>query len=195
MAGRGRPPKPDNRKARGARKNTGETVLFVEPAEQPHLPQERDWPGVTRDWWINWGDHPMAETFTASDWHFLLDTALLHAAVWGAGDLRLLPELRLRVAKYGVTPEDRARLRIQFAEADAKDKRRDAPGDEVKANAAGSAARARYGHVHLVAVEDPAEQVEDQQAQDSPGRSPELFDNFVGKHRKSAGAVSTCYEG
>ena len=117
-----------------------------------------DWPAVTRDWWIQWGDHPMADTFTHSDWQFLLDTALLHAAVWGAGDLRLLPELRLRVAKYGVTPEDRARLRITFAEADSRDKRRhdpEAPADEVKAQRIGSAARARYARRPLMAVEDP----------------------------------------
>jgi hypothetical protein len=37
--------------------------------------------------------------------------------VW-QGELKYLPELRLRTAKYGATPEDRARLRIQFAQAD-----------------------------------------------------------------------------
>ena len=33
-------------------------------------------------------------------------------------------ELRLRVAKFGATPEDRARLRIQFAQADEADSKR-----------------------------------------------------------------------
>lgn len=164
MGGRGPAPKPDGRRSRRGGSADTRQVFYAEPTEQPHLPQNRDWPGVTRDWWITWGDHPMSDTFTQSDWQFLLDTALLHAAVWGAGDLRLLPELRLRVAKYGVTPEDRARLRIQFAEADAKDKRRDAPDEDVTANAPGSAARARYARKHLVAVEEPAEPVEDSEA-------------------------------
>lgn len=35
-----------------------------------------------------------------------------------AGDTKLAGELRLRVAKFGATPEDRARLKIQFAAAD-----------------------------------------------------------------------------
>jgi hypothetical protein len=34
------------------------------------------------------------------------------------GDKAVAPELRLRVAKFGATPEDRARLRITFAAAD-----------------------------------------------------------------------------
>jgi hypothetical protein len=63
-----------------------------------------------------WAEHPIAETFTDSDWSFLLDTALLHGAYW-TGDLKLGAELRQRVAKFGATPEDRARLRISFAVA------------------------------------------------------------------------------
>ena len=159
MAGRGAPPKADGRRVR--RNKQPDTITFLaETAEQPHIPQSRDWPAETRDWWVSWGIHPMTETFTESDWQFLLDTALIHAAVWGDGDLKQLPELRLRVAKYGVTPEDRARLRIQFADADAKDKQSrrpaDEPGDDVKAGAAGSAARARYSRKHLAAVEESA---------------------------------------
>ena len=42
------------------------------------------------------------------------ETALLHAQFW-KGDVKLASELRLREAKYGFTPEDRARLRMQFA--------------------------------------------------------------------------------
>lgn len=161
MAGRGPAAKPDGRRARGNKGKQAETVFLAETAEQPHLPQHIDWPAPTRDWWISWAIHPMAETFTESDWQFLLDTAMLHAAVWGQGDLKQLPELRLRVAKYGVTPEDRARLRIQFADADAKDRQKssrssEAPTDEVKADAAGSSARARYSRKHLAAVEDSA---------------------------------------
>ena len=44
--------------------------------------------------------------------------------LWGNADISVLPELRLRVAKFGATPEDRARLRMQFAEADEADGRR-----------------------------------------------------------------------
>lgn len=82
-----------------------------------------------------WADSELAERFISSDWSFLLDTALLHTAVW-SGELDKLPELRIRVAKFGATPEDRARLRIQFAEADQA---------EARNTASGVAARNRRG--------------------------------------------------
>ncbi|HEY9369747.1 hypothetical protein [Streptomyces sp.] len=59
-----------------------------------------------------------------SDWYFLLDTALMHTTMWSKGQWTLAAEVRLRVAKYGATPEDRARLRMQFADADEKDANR-----------------------------------------------------------------------
>jgi hypothetical protein len=64
-----------------------------------------------------WGNSKLSSDFTANDWSELLDTAVLHASFW-RGDLKLAGELRLRVAKFGATPEDRARLRITFAQAD-----------------------------------------------------------------------------
>lgn len=75
------------------------------------------WPVATIAWWKMWAEHPLSDEMTDADWSFLLDTALLHGAFW-AGDLKQGPELRQRVAKFGATPEDRARLRISFAVAD-----------------------------------------------------------------------------
>ncbi|MFV8169840.1 hypothetical protein [Mycolicibacterium peregrinum] len=116
-------------------------MYTADPVAQPDLPEfdvqvEVDgeivaqrfvWPEATRRWWSTWGDEPMAQDFTATDWDFLLDTALIHAKVWGQGDLKLLPELRLRVAKMGATGEDRARLRITYAAADEADEKRTRP--------------------------------------------------------------------
>lgn len=42
-----------------------------------------------------------------------MDTALLHAELW-SGNGAVASELRLRVAKFGATPEDRARLRMSI---------------------------------------------------------------------------------
>ena len=83
-----------------------------------------------------WREAPQAEFFMASDWSFLLDTALMHDAMWAKGQWTLAAEVRLRVAKFGSTPEDRARLRMSFADADEKDSKR-SPGPQ--------SARARYG--------------------------------------------------
>lgn len=55
------------------------------------------------------GESPLSTEYTETDWSFLLDTAYLHALYW-KGDFRVAGELRLRVAKFGATPEDRARL-------------------------------------------------------------------------------------
>ena len=57
-----------------------------------------------------------AKTFTETDWSFLLDTAVLHMEFWD-GDRGVAAELRLRAAKFGATPEDRARLKIAVGDA------------------------------------------------------------------------------
>lgn len=128
MAGRGPAPKDPSRRARANKDPIALRVIQAEPVDQPELPEfdiEREgkivefrWPTRTREWWDMWGRSPLASEFTANDWSELLDTAVLHASFW-RGDVKLAGELRLRVAKFGATPEDRARLRITFAQADA----------------------------------------------------------------------------
>lgn len=139
MAGRGPAPKAPGRRARRNKEEHQVTRIRWERAPQPDLPEEHptlgEWPEQTRQWWRMWGESPLSDTFGATDWAFLLDTALLHASVW-SGSQAVMAELRLRVAKFGATPEDRARLRIQFAEADERD-----PQPRV------AAARERYGSV------------------------------------------------
>lgn len=106
-------------------------VIEVEAAAKPDLPEFEvevrpkdgepymrpyEWPAATRDWWSMLDFHPLVDEFTEMDWSYLLDTALFHASFW-KGNLDAGKEVRLREAKYGFTPEDRARLRIQFAQA------------------------------------------------------------------------------
>jgi hypothetical protein len=124
-------------------------VLTATPVTQPELPdfdvdvkvdgevipQRFRWPEQTRDWWQMWADSPLSADFTSTDWSELLDAAVLHARYW-KGDVKVASELRLRVAKFGATPEDRARLRIQFAAADEADEKR---------SVAGSSSRSRRG--------------------------------------------------
>lgn len=126
MAGRGPAPKPNGRRARRNVDTSPTTILRFEEAEQPDLPEGFPWPEETIRWWQMWRDSPQSEHFGSTDWSFLLDTAILHANLWGNGDTTVLPELRIRVAKFGATPEDRARLRMQFAEADEADAKRPA---------------------------------------------------------------------
>lgn len=134
MAGRGPAPKDPKHRARHSKSDQNLTVIEVEPVEQPKLPTfyvtnddgkktRFQWPVVTRHWWKMWAESPLSTEFIESDWSFLADTAVLHAKFW-TGDMRVGSELRLRVSKFGATPEDRARLRIQFAQADEADAKR-----------------------------------------------------------------------
>lgn len=139
MAGRGPAPKDPNRRARSNSEPVPLRVIHADPVAQPELPsfdiqitrkdevitQEFEWPERTREWWRMWAESPLSADFTQTDWDFLLDTAVLHAKYWH-GAMSVAGELRLRVAKFGATPEDRARLRITFAQADQADDQRPA---------------------------------------------------------------------
>lgn len=137
MAGRGPAPKPPERRARSGKGAAAQTVLPFRPAKQPTLPRGYPWPDRTKKWWKAWGDSPQAALFADTDWEFLADTALLHATAWASAERAIQTgekidtshhaELRLRVAKFGATIEDRARLRITFAVADEKDAARGVP--------------------------------------------------------------------
>lgn len=48
------------------------------------------------------------------DWDYLLDTVLLHHAMWTNGCWDFAEEVRQRVAAFGATPADRARLRFEI---------------------------------------------------------------------------------
>ncbi|WP_329032249.1 hypothetical protein OIE71_04715 [Streptomyces sp. NBC_01725] len=150
MAGNGPAPKSNDRKARRNKDSIPQTVLRWEAAAAPELPDfriDKDgdlvefvWPERTREWWQTWIDSPQAEHFGTTDWEYLLDTALIHAQMW-RGNLTAAGELRLRVAAFGATPADRARLRMVFAEADGLDGGRGSSG--------GPSARERYGAAKL----------------------------------------------
>lgn len=115
MAGRGPAPKdPDERRRRNA---SDATVVLVADGEAhgPELPDSYEWPQSTLDWWKIWRTSAQAATFTDTDWSFLIDTAVLHAEFW-LGNRSLAGELRLRAAKFGATPEDRARLKIEIGD-------------------------------------------------------------------------------
>lgn len=127
-------PVPKDPKKRARRNKDVAPVRYIAPARlvvQPDLPEFEvevrpkdgepymvpySWPDATRGWWAMLADHPLASEFFDADWQYLLDTALVHASFW-KGNLGVAGELRLREAKYGFTPEDRAKLRIFSAAA------------------------------------------------------------------------------
>jgi hypothetical protein len=117
MGGRGPAPKETHSRARDTTRRAAPVVSVVPDAvvRGPELPDGYEWPDQTLAWWQHWRESPQAQTFIATDWSFLLDTALIHAEFW-LGDLSRGGELRLRVAKFGATGEDRRRLKLAVGE-------------------------------------------------------------------------------
>mgnify|MGYP001157634946 CR=1 FL=1 len=116
MAGRGPAPKATHQRPRDTRRRIEDKALRVPDVpfegDVPDLP-DHDWLPATLQWWETWTRSPQAHMFTATDWAFLIETAFLVNA-FHSGNMSVASELRLRVAKFGATPEDRARLRLQF---------------------------------------------------------------------------------
>ncbi len=172
MAGVGRPPKDPDKRARGNRAPEVTEIVSDGKLYGPPLPRlgfnmmqkvrgekgwisvpaNATWPEQTKRWWNTWRRSPQAKTHTETDWDFLLETAVLHAQFW-LGDNSVAAELRLRVAKFGATPEDRQRLRIRVTEAkpDAA-----SPVEPSKPEPSTKGARSAYGHLRVVGEEEQA---------------------------------------
>lgn len=50
---------------------------------------------------------------TEIDWLYLQDSCVMHHNLWSTGSFEQAAELRQRLAKFGATAEDRARLRME----------------------------------------------------------------------------------
>lgn len=120
MAGRGAAPKATHQRPRDTKRWIDDKAIRVPDkpydGKIPKLP-DHDWTPATLEWWRTWTTSPQAHMFQATDWMFLIETAFIANAFF-SGNLTVASELRLRVAKFGATPEDRARLRLQFQPPD-----------------------------------------------------------------------------
>jgi len=119
MAGRGPAPKdPAKRRRRNADPIASNTIQVAptEPMELPGdlLPDGEVWHPATLRWWQRWCESPLTDNLPAVDWSELEACAVLHHEYMRKRTFTLASELRLRMAKFGATPEDRARLRIQL---------------------------------------------------------------------------------
>jgi hypothetical protein len=124
MAGRGAAPKAAHQRQRDTRRRIEDKAIRVPDQSYdgpaPELP-DGEWSTATIRWWDTWSHSPQAHMFTVTDWAFLVETAYIAEAFY-TGNMSVASELRLRVAKFGATPEDRARLRLQFVPPDEDDK-------------------------------------------------------------------------
>jgi hypothetical protein len=112
MAGKGFAPKD----SKGVK-----TVAYTPSAQPPlpdFMPDGSPWPDETITFWAALREYPLSVDWTLIEWLYHMDTAVMHGEFWLTGKATFASELRLRLAKIGATAEDRARLRIAFANAD-----------------------------------------------------------------------------
>lgn len=129
MAGRGPAPKQQRARSRATPERTNladphrPLQLVVSgsklgpnlPSGRAVLPEGSDWHPLTKKWWEHWRTSPQASRMLSDpDWDFLLDTALMHHIMWTKGRWEFASEIRIRVAKFGATVEDRLRLKAEI---------------------------------------------------------------------------------
>lgn len=113
MGSRGPAPK-DNAVRRN--KHEYETEISAEAQPGRELPRGL---GIStsgaKRFWKTWSESPQSATWLETDWAELEITTLLVDQLY-KGDYKLAGEIRQRVAKWGATNEDRARLRMKLEE-------------------------------------------------------------------------------
>lgn len=121
MAGRG--PAPQAARVRqddNARRQSEITELEDDgqlhgpPLPEGCLPDAEPWHPRTVKLWDALRRSPLLAEEPDLGWEFLLDTALMHHTMWTKQRWEFASEVRLRLAKYGATPEDRMRLKLKI---------------------------------------------------------------------------------
>lgn len=103
-------------KANAVRTNKHESAVEISKESQPGRPLPRTLPVFTsgaKRFWKIWAESPQSATWIETDWLELEMTTLLVDQLY-KGETKLAGEIRQRVAKWGATNEDRARLRMKL---------------------------------------------------------------------------------
>jgi hypothetical protein len=145
MAGRGPAPKDPNKRARKNSDPIPLRVVHKDPATQPELADllgetnpltGGPWHQATLRFWQHLAEFPTTTNLQDAQWSSLARAMMIDDAMV-SGETKLAAESRLRLAKYGIDPDDLARLRIQIVQAD--------EAEEKRGPAGGQAARQRRG--------------------------------------------------
>lgn len=89
-------------------------AMYGAPLPEGVLPDGESWHAQTLAFWVSLRQSPLLAEEHAMGWQFLIDTALMHHVMWTKGRWDFASEVRLRVAKFGATPEDRLRLKVKI---------------------------------------------------------------------------------
>jgi hypothetical protein len=93
--------------------DTGRLAGF--PLPEGVLPDGEAWHPQTLALWDSLRRYPPLADEPDLSWQYLVDTAVLHHAMWQHGHWQHAAEVRLRLAKVAATPEDRLRLKVRLA--------------------------------------------------------------------------------
>lgn len=74
--------------------------------EKPTLPTDTDWPAETVTWFNAWRDDRCSDRWDERQWQYVMDTAIVHALMYGSNDFGALAELDKRLRFMGLTFED-----------------------------------------------------------------------------------------
>ena len=134
------------------RRNKSLVRANLPPEQQPRgrapsLPQRGEgleWNKMTKSWWHDIWQSPMAEEYLRADEHALYRLALLIDNYWIKPSAGLASEIRLEQQAFGLTPLDRRRLewsieqvqaaqsRVQAKKANKRKAREEDPRDALK---------------------------------------------------------------
>ena len=147
MAGRGPAPKDPAKRARRNADPIAQRVFVADPADQPSLAEllgqtnpltGTEWHQATILFWGQLAEFPTTANLQAAQWSSLARAMMIDDAVV-SGKIALAAESRLRLAKYGIDPDDHARQRVQIVAADeAEERRAPASGSSAKERRAGT---------------------------------------------------------
>lgn len=100
------------------------------PKKPPTLPNpdKRKWHRLTRAWWKRVWESPMAGEYLPTDVDGLGRLALLIDDFYNKPDGRLLGEIRLQEARWGLSPVDRSRLQWVVQQGEEAERKRRPPG-------------------------------------------------------------------
>lgn len=131
MAGIGPAPKDPSKRARTNSSPVPLRVVTAAPAVQPDLVDllgelnpvtGEAWKPATIALWRSLADFPTTTSLQLAQWHSLA-RAMIADDAYVSGHSKLAGEARLRLAKYGIDPDDLTRLRVQVVAADGAEQR------------------------------------------------------------------------
>lgn len=119
-------PKPAHLRQRRNKKSTATTLTAPDQPVIPKLanPDGRTWHRLTRAWWRNVWQSPMASEYLQTDIDGLQRLAMLIDAFYQSGDPKLMAEIRLQEARFGLSPVDRSRLQWEVQKGEEASRKR-----------------------------------------------------------------------